>query len=238
VPVVAIISPAGRIRADVQLRRVLPDEIAVVEDSLHIKAGTEEELEAAIPRYEDAIARLAEQKPDLIHPAGAPPLLLGYEGERAVVARWETRYGTPIFTNGMSQVNALRALGARKIVALSYFPDALNLRFARYYEEAGFEITSVAGIGVPFREVPQLAPEAVREFIEGELRRNPGADALYLLGPAWPTLDLVDDLEREFAIPVVHHVPAQSWEMQRRLGLRRPYAGFGRLISEMPALPL
>lgn len=236
-PLVGLISPAGRISAEMQLRRVLPQAIEIVEESLHIKAGTESELEEAIPRYEEAIGRLAAAGAVLVHPAGAPPLLLGYDGERELMERLERRYGVPIFTNGMSQVNALRALGARRILGLTYFPPNLNRRFARYYAEAGFEVLAMAGLDVPFPEVPRLEPAAIRAFIRSESRKHPGAEALYLLGPAWPTLDLIAALEEELGIPLVHHVPAQSWEMQRRLGLRRSYDGFGRLMKELPRLP-
>jgi maleate cis-trans isomerase len=45
---------------------------------------------------------------------------------------------------------------------------------------------------------------------------------------------MLDELERDYGIPVIHHVPAQSWEIQKRLGFRSPVQGYGRLIREMP----
>ena len=49
-----------------------------------------EEFRAAIPAYEEKIAELAEDQVDLIHAAGTPPfMLLGYQGEREIIEKWE-----------------------------------------------------------------------------------------------------------------------------------------------------
>ena len=53
-------------------------------------------------------------------------------------------------------------------------------------------------------------------------------------GRAWRTLDIVPLLEQDLGIPVVHHLTAQSWEIQKRLHVRAPLKGFGRLLEEMP----
>jgi hypothetical protein len=35
-------------------------------------------------------------------------------------------------------------------------------------------------------------------------------------------------------MPVVHPIAARSWDIQRRLTVRQPRPGFGRLLAEMP----
>ena len=55
-----------------------------------------------------------------------------------------------------------------------------------------------------------------------------------MFGPAWRTLDIVETLEHDLGVPVIHAVPAQCWDIQRHLGVRQPVKGFGRLIAEMP----
>jgi hypothetical protein len=41
-----------------------------------------------------------------------------------------------------------------------------------------------------------------------------------MLGPAWPTLDIVERLEIDLGVPVFHAVPVQCWDIQRHLGIR------------------
>jgi maleate cis-trans isomerase len=235
VPTVGVISPSPRgVKAEA-LIKLLPPEIRVEPGSCNIVNGTRAELERAFGEFEAEVARMAQLGVDLIHPAGVPFLLLGYEGERKLVAEWERRAGVPVFTNGMSQVNALHAYGARRVIAASYFPPADNVAFQAYIKGAGFEVLECLGLDMPFPEVPNVSAETVREFFHAIHRRNPGADAFYVIGPGWrPTLQMIDELEAAFGMPVIHHVPTQSWEIQRRLGFRRPLDGYGRLMRELP----
>src|SRR3954469_12128537 len=105
---VGIIKPTYRPGSTEDLIRLLPQGIGVIPLHLDIRHGTKDEFNESIPAYEEQVALLAELGADLIHPAGAPPfLLLGFKGEQELMAQWEKKYGRPVFTNGMTQVNAL-----------------------------------------------------------------------------------------------------------------------------------
>jgi maleate cis-trans isomerase len=41
-------------------------------------------------------------------------------------------------------------------------------------------------------------------------------------------------LEARIGVPVVQAVAARCWEIQLRLGVGRPLAGYGKLLAEMP----
>jgi maleate cis-trans isomerase len=99
----------------------------------------------------------------------------------------------------------------------------------------GFKVLEIIGFDVPFQGAPKVEAGTLRTFLDALYRRHRGAEALYLIGPAWrATLGMLDELERDYGIPVIHHVPAQSWEVQKRLGFHCPVQGYGRLIREMP----
>jgi maleate isomerase len=231
---VGIIKPSTRPGKAEELAAILPEGIAMEHANLSVSAGTREQLERAIHEYDAKIEAMVALGVDLVHAAGVSPLLLGYRGEQELVRGWEQRYGRPVFTNGMSQVNALRAFKAKRVVGVSYFPGEINRDFAHYLEEAGFEVLEMTGMEVAFQEVPRVPPPTVRQFIDACVARHRDADALYMLGPAWRTLDMVESLESAHGMPVIHHIPAQSWEIQRRSGLRRPVKGYGRLVAELP----
>ena len=46
-------------------------------------------------------------------------------------------------------------------------------------------------------------------------------------------LPVIDILEQDLGVPVIHPVPARCWEIQHRLSIRQPVSGFGRLLAEM-----
>jgi maleate cis-trans isomerase len=189
-----------------------------------------------MPGYEAKAAELVKMNAELVRPSGAPPfMLLGYKGEQEMISGWEKKYGVQMFTSGQNHVRALRALGIKKFVGASYFPENMNSIFARYFTEAGFQVLAMEGIDAPFADVPRVSPEQIFEFIKAIAAKHKGAQGIYMLGSAWKTLDIIDRLERTTGLPVIHPGPARCWETQLRLGLRHPMSGYGRLLAEMPS---
>lgn len=234
---VGLIKPNFRPGSTEDLIRMLPEGIGVVPLHIDITQGSRTQFEASIPDYEKMVAKLTELGVDIIHPAGSPPFqILGYRGEQELMARWEKQYKRPVFTNGITQVNAFRALKVRRIVGTSYFPAELNRSFAEYFREAGFEVLAMQGVDVDFAKVQTLASTEIYRSIKKMFLSNPTAEAIYILGPAWRTLDIIEPLERDLGVPVVHHLPAQAWEIMKRLHVNEPKDGLGRLLREMPAM--
>lgn len=161
-------------------------------------------------------------------------MILGFEGERRLIDSWEQRFKTAVFTNGSNQVAALRALGVKRFVGASYFGEELNAMYRRYFEGAGFEVLTMEGIGVPFTKVQETSPFEIYRFVKALAVQHPEADGIYLLGSGWRTLEMIEMLEADLGVPVVQHIAAQSWEIQKRLRVREPAAGLGRLLAEMP----
>jgi maleate isomerase len=217
-----------------ELIRMLPEGIGVIPLFLDVRRGTREELENAIIAYEPLIARLAEQQVDIIVPEGAPPfMLLGHQREAELIAKWEAAYGTQVFTSGTNHTRALKALGVKHFVGASYFSGEINNVFARYFREAGFGVLGMAGIDVDFDDVNKLSPENVYAHVKRLFLNHPKADGIYLLGSGWRVLPVIDLLEQDLGVPVVHPVTARCWEIQLRLTIRQPTPGYGRLLAEM-----
>jgi maleate cis-trans isomerase len=232
---VGLIKPNYRPGSTEDLIRMLPEGIGIVPVHIDIDQGTRKQFEASIPDYEKWVAKLTELGVDIIHPAGSPPFqILGYDGEQELMKQWEKKYKRPCFTNGMTQVNAFRALKVRSLVGVSYFPAELNASFGEYFRQAGLEVLAMEGVGVDFQKVQTLASTEIYRFIKKIFLANPSAESIYILGPAWRTLDIIEPLERDLGVPVVHHLPAQAWEIMKRLRVHEPKDGLGRLLREMP----
>ncbi|MCH7912208.1 MAG: hypothetical protein IH856_04090, partial [Deltaproteobacteria bacterium] len=215
--------------------RLLPEGIGVIPLFLGIERGTEDEFRQVMDAYEAKIAELARLKVDLIHPEGAPPFMVqGYKGERDIVKRWEEKYKIPIVTAGMTQIEALRALKLRRIVGVTYFTGDINVTFSRYFAEAGFDVDAMEGIPVPFEEVGKLSSQEVYAHTKKVFLKNPKAEGIYMLGSGWRTMDIISLLEQDLQVPVVHPVPTRVWAIQKRLHVRQPVMGYGRLLEEMP----
>lgn len=233
---VGIVRPTQRMGGFEDLQRMLPPGIRLIPLCLDVRRGALDEFKAAIPAYEAKVAELAGMGVDVVNPSGAPPfMVLGYRNEQALIRKWEAAYKTRIFTSGTTHVDALRAFDVKRFVGATYFRGDINRIYADYFADAGFDCLAMAGMDVDFAKVPELPSADVARFVENEVRKHPTAEAIYMLGAAWRTLDIIEPLEREFGIPVIHALPAQSWDIQRHLGLHQPVQGFGRLVAELPA---
>lgn len=233
--VIGLIKPTLRPGSLEEFIRLLPEGIGVIPLHLGIKRGTEDEFQQAMGAYGEKVAELAALEVDVIHPEGAPPFMVqGRKREQEIVERWQAQHRTPIVTAGMTQVEALRALGIRRLVGVTYFSGPLNDTFAHYFRDAGFEVLAMAGLAVPFADVGKLAAQEVYAHTKRAFLAHPGADGIYMLGSGWRTLDIIETLEQDLEVPVVHPVPARLWALGKRLRVRQPRTGYGRLLREMP----
>jgi maleate isomerase len=233
--VVGVVKPTHRPGSLEEFIRLLPEGIGVVPVYLHFKRGTEDEFRAALNAVEEKVAELAAEGLDLIHPEGAPPFMVhGYKGEEKIIKEWEAKYKTPMVTAAQTQVEALRALKIKKFVGVTYFVNSVNDITTNYFRDAGFDVKAMEGISVAFEDVGRLASQEIYAHTRKAFLKHPDADGIYMLGTGWRCLDVIHLLEEDLQVPVIHPVPARVWAVEKRLHVRQPMKGFGRLLEEMP----
>jgi maleate isomerase len=233
--VVGVVKPTHRPGSLEEFIRLLPEGIGVVPLYLNFQRGTEEEFRGALDAVHEKVAELAAERVDLIHPEGAPPFMVhGYNGEAKIVKQWEAEFKIPIVTAAQTQVEALHALGVKKFIGVTYFTGTINDMFTRYFQEAGFEVMGMEGMEVAFADVGRLSSLEIYAHTHKAFLKHQSADGIYMLGTGWRCLDIIRLLEQDLGVPVIHPVPARVWAVQKRLHVRQPATGFGRLLAELP----
>jgi len=232
--VVGMVRPTRRPGTLEELIRILPEGIGVVPLLLNFKAGSNAEFLDSIPLYERFAAELAEQGVDVIMLTGAPPfMLLGPEDEAKLTDEWEKKFKTPIVTDPQMQVAALRAMKIKKFIGASY--SALQNKIVLdYMMQAGFEALSMEPIDVPFDRVAQISVETLYAHVKRLYRRHRDADGVYIQGGGWQTARVIELLEQDLGIPVVHATICEAWQIHKRLHVRQTKPGYGRLLAELP----
>lgn len=235
--VVGIIKPTMRPGGLEDMIRLMPEGVGVIPLYNDIRRGTNAEFKSVMADYDEKVARLAEQEVDIIHPEGAPPfMVMGLKGEAKKLRAWERKYKIPFFTSSTNHVAALRALKVKRFVGATYFSGAINKTFTKYFTEAGFDVLGMEGIDVPFHEVGQLSSHQVYAHVKQAVLKQPKAQAIYMLGTGWKVLDIIDMLEQDLGLPVVHPVPSRVWEFQQRLHIHEPREGYGQLLATLPPM--
>jgi maleate isomerase len=231
-----MIMPTMRPGAPEEVIRLLPDGLGMIVLYLDIRRGEVEEFHESLPHFERLSARLAETGCQVIHPGGAPPfMVLGYEGEKRKIEDWQNKYNAQFFTAGSNHLAAFAALGIKRIVGASY-SEIQNRIVLSYMKEAGIEVLGMEPLETPFQQVGHIASTALYAHVKRLFLQNPGAQGIYIQGAGWRTLDVIEMLEQDLGIPVVHAVASKAWEFQKRLKVHAPRDGYGILLRDLPAM--
>ena len=215
--------------------RFMPDGVCVVPRYIGIRAGTEKEFEDTLAIADQRVGELAELKVDLALLQGAPPYMLrGVEFDKDYTRGLEKKHGISVMSTTMVQIQALKLLGVKSMVGLTYFRDDLNPKFANFFERAGFKVVAMKGVDVPFSDVGKMPVEEIYAKAKKLFIDSGGGDCLYLLGAGWDCLAAIAPLERDLDTVVLTNVPADVWASFKHLRIHEPIEGFGRLLAELP----
>ena len=231
---VGMVRPTRRPGTLEELIRILPEGIGLVPLLLNFKAGSKAEFLDSIPLYERFASELAEQGVDVIMLTGAPPfMLLGPKKEAELTKAWTRKFNTPVITDPQMQVAALRAMKIKKFLGASY--SALqNQIVLDYMTAAGFTALSMEPIDMPFDQVAQISVETLYAHVKRLYRQHRDADGVYIQGGGWQTVRVVELLEKDLGIPVVHATICEAWQIHKHLDVRETKPGYGRLLTELP----
>jgi maleate isomerase len=215
--------------------RLMPEGVGFIPTHAGIRAGTEEEFEQALEVAERKVAKLARLGANVVMIMGAPPAMVrGHGADREISERLQAKCGVPVLVATIAQVEAFRALGIKKLVGITYFADDLNQKFKKFLEADGFEVAAMKGIDVPFADAGKIPADAIYAFARQTFVEAGGGDGIYMLGAGWHNLPVIERLERDLKTIVVSSIPAQVWATQKKLNLRVPVTGYGRLLAELP----
>jgi maleate isomerase len=164
----------------------------------------------------------------------------GSGGDTEIAGRIEGLLGCPAIVTSTAVVAACRALGVRRLAALSPYTDDLNGRMASYLAEHDLELVAVHPLrrtypgGTTSRELGRTEPHEL--LADAEPVQADGVEALFLPCTAVRTLGAVALLESALGMPVVTAVQATMWAVLRLAGLGVGRPGAGRLFA-LESLP-
>jgi maleate cis-trans isomerase len=192
-------------------------------------ADTEENLLWLGSQAPGAATLLSHAKVDVIcYGCAAGGFLKGPVEDRALGDKLEEVTGIPVAISSSAVADALRALGAARVSLASPYAPWLNERLRQYLTAAGFEVMAMQGLDTQNHSA--VTTERIESLVL-EVDR-PQAQAIFISCSNFPTLGLIETLERKLAKPVVASNQASMWKMLRLLGDRRALPGAGRLFRE------
>jgi arylmalonate decarboxylase len=214
--------------------KVFPAEIRIEGRTLKVGKYTDDEFHRAELAFTDLVRDLARSPLDFLMITGE--LFLSYKGpgsDLEILDLVKTLTPTPASTVLTAVVRGCRALGLRRIVMASPFPEDQNERLVKFLAHYGIDVVAFCGLGCPNADVIwELAPETGYELATVLLREHPDVDGIYLPCNKWRTVSVIERIEKDHGKPVVTNTQAWVWDALRLMSIRDPIPGYGRLLGE------
>jgi maleate isomerase len=187
---------------------------------------------AQSPEVERATAGLATAPVQVICFGGTsasflhgPPWDASLRGRMARVSA-----GIPVTTTSHASVQALRALGAERIVFAGPYLADVTEQGRQFFEASGFKVLNAVGMGLDHdRTIGRVTLEEVYRL--ARRADHPDADAVFISCTGLRTIGVLAALERDLGKPVVSANQASFWHCLRVAGIPDRIAGYGRLLD-------
>ncbi len=211
-----------------------PEGVGLVGVTCNINDWKPTEYETGLAAVESSAKYLQSRHVDFIIHGGVPLVTNRPPGfDKELVARLETLTGIASTTSIRTGIESLEDLKARKIVVVTPYPEATNTKVVRCLEHYGFEVLRTAYLDIGFKDLQAIPVSDIYAATYKAVSETPEVQAVYMPCPQWPVCDVLDVLERDCGIPIVSATPAAFYIAFKRLGLRDPIAGHGRLLASL-----
>jgi maleate cis-trans isomerase len=231
---IGLISPNLSEDTLVDVYKVLPEGIRIEGRTLKVEKYTDDEFHRAEQRFADLVRDLSRQPLDFLMVTGE--LFLSYKGpgsDRQILDLVKTITPVPASTVLTAVTRGCQALGLRRVVMASPFPEDQDERLVRFLAHDGIEVAAFRGLGCPNAEVIwELAPETGYDLATSLLREHPGVDGVYMPCNKWRVVSVIERIEKASGKPVVTNTQAWVWEALRAMGMKNRITGYGRLLNQ------
>jgi len=216
---------------------MLPEGFMILNSTGTIRQLVDADFERQLERIEEAAADLVENKCDSIIIGGSPLFTkLGHGSDIEMGKKLTARFGVPVSPGITGEVEALKALGLKKLVVATPHEDTLNERMKAFLEASGFKVMKIQGYGVRKNaDLTAMDVHSAYKIAKRLYEQAPQADGVFVPCPRWPTITDVDLLEREIGKPVVTSCQAYIWHALKMAKVKQEVKGFGRLMASLAA---
>ena len=193
------------------------------------------DFEKQVQRFEEATMDLASSGADVAIVGGAPLFAkLGYGSQSTLEEKLSAKAGIPVFAGISAEIEALKAMGIRKVVVATPYPEESNQRLEKFLTDGGFQVLGMGGAGITLNADISDQPLHAAYRIAKELYfQSPEADGVFIPCNRWPVIEHVALLEREIGKPVVAAGQAYIWHALELLHARVDVSGFGMLMESL-----
>jgi maleate isomerase len=233
---VGLIIPSSNRMTEPQFHRYAPAGVAVHIARVQMTGRHKKPIAQLLDDIGRAASSLADARCNLIvfHCTGTA-MAEGKEGEAALVRRVAQEGGAVAFSTAQAIVEALNAMGMRRVVLLSPYPQAVNDHEREFLAEHGIEVVRDVALDVGSSDEYIRVP--VRRWIDlAREHARVAADGFFLSCTNTTQIEAIEAIERETGKPAINSNQATLWAALKRvraLGSVPRIGELGRLFGRV-----
>jgi len=227
---IGLIFPAPGSAPEYEFNKYAPEGVAIFTTRVLFEAVTPEGLKAMGDRVVEACKLLSWAECDVIvFCCTTGSLIGGYGYDDELIKRMEEASGTKCITTTTAVVEALHALGSRKLVVSTPYSDVVNAAEKKFLEDSGFEVLDIKGLG--FTD-PKMMPKTTIDMMYRLNKEvmHPDADTLFVSCTGIDVLEGVPMYESDSGLKTISSNQVSLWAALRRIGIKEDL-GLGQLFK-------
>ena len=230
---IGTIVPVSNTTNEVEFNRLKPDGVTVHFTRVPLESNpAADNFQAMLYAASRAAEELAATGADVIN-YGCTSGSMACPPDRLLGAM-EGTSGKPALSTASAILDALKALGLKRIAMATPYIDATNEKERAYIERHGFAVSAIKGLGLggsleKIQKISRVPPADV--FAHAKSVDSPDAEALLICCTDFGAAVVVQSLEDELGKPVITSNTASFWAALRRAGAGKPVTGYGRLLA-------
>lgn len=232
---IGLISPMSE-NAEHAFHIYAPEGVTFASLKINFPGPTPEGLRTLVSGLEDTAAMFQNYPLDLVvFGCTSGSMIEGFGFDKECIRRIEKASGSKGLTTSTAVLEALSALGTRKVAVLTPYPEDTNEAEKQFLEDNGFEVTNIGAMDMSaFRKNGRGGFETADEdfLIQNcEAFDLKGADTFFLSCMGLTTMEIIDRVEQKLGVPVITSHQATLWSALRHCGIEDVIPGEGRLFE-------
>jgi len=228
---IGLIVPSSNTTMEPEFWAMAPQGVSIHTARMKLSSVTVEELLEMEEEAGRAAELLATAGVDIIvYGCTTGSLVKGPGHDKAIAERLERRTGIEAIATATAILEALNTLKARRIALATPYIDEVNEKEKIFLEAQGYKIVDLKALKIRRntnigRQPPEAAYRLARSL------DTSSADAVFISCTNFPTLPIVEKLEKDLGIPVITSNTATMWLTLRKIGIREAITGYGKLFN-------
>ena len=235
---VGLLVPSSNSTQEPEFAQTLPASVSLHVTRLGLASVDPESTLRVVADLESESRKLADADVDIIVLAAtAPSTRMGKGYDAQLIKRIEDASGKRATTAATAMLEAFAALDVRRVALAAPWASQTNTVVAAFLQAHGIEVVSQLALEVTRNnDIGRLAPRTAYDL--GLAADRAEADAVFLACGNWWTAAIVERLEAKTGKPVLTTNNMALWAVLRMIGGHASVPGCGRLLREMPAVPV